>query len=234
MKNIHIIPTDKPTGIFESKNGLHFSIIEKIRYGEFKGFHIYITSDEEIKGGDYFWKPDCNMIFKAEYTPHKGCKKIILTTDQDLIKDGIQEISEDFLHWFIKNPSCESVEVDKNWNYPLDKSWEYKIIIPQEKQIKCYCGHTTYCDCEPLQETLEDAAESWVNNRFTKQICGNESYPDIHASKEGIVESHIIFANWQKERMYSEDEVKHIISEALKSALVTVDLEQWFEQHKKK
>jgi len=35
---------------------------------------------------------------------------------------------------------------------------KYKIIIPQEepKQIKCYCGHTITCDCEPLQETLEE------------------------------------------------------------------------------
>ena len=39
---------------------------------------------------------------------------------------------------------------------------------------------------------------------------------------------------WQQERMYSEEEVKLIISEALQSALVTVDLEQWFEQFKKK
>ena len=36
----------------------------------------------------------------------------------------------------------------------------------------------------------------------------------------------------QVERMYSEEEVKHIISEALQSALVTVDLEQWFNQFK--
>jgi len=34
--------------------------------------------------------------------------------------------------------------------------------------------------------------------------------------------------------MHSEEEVKHIVSEALQSALVTVDLEQWFKQFKKK
>ena len=22
----------------------------------------------------------------------------------------------------------------------------------EPKQIKCYCGHTTYCDCSPLEE----------------------------------------------------------------------------------
>ena len=50
------------------------------------------------------------------------------------------------------------------------------------------------------QETLEEAAEIFVKNRFTKQICNDESYPDIYASKEAIVESHILFAKWQAEK----------------------------------
>jgi hypothetical protein len=312
MKNIHIIPTDKPTGIFESKNGLHFSIIEKIRYGEFKGFHIYITNDEEIKEGDWFlldmshsshpnevhqmghnkWSKTGGINFSEPNSWTKACKKIILTTDANLIKDGVQEIDEEYLEWFVKNPSCESVQ------YVGDDCY-YEIIIPQEepkkevtgvddnrpkpnycyakeqghgeigcvfpachcglpikqeepKQIKCYCGHTITCDCEPLQETLEDAAESWVNNRFTKQICGNESYPDIHASKEGIVESHIIFAKWQKERMYSKEDLKEAYFSAISSTGEGWNAEyangnnpnieekfskgftQWFEQFKKK
>ena len=57
------------------------------------------------------------------------------------------------------------------------------------------------------KETLKEAAEIFVKNRFTKQICNDESYPDIYASKEAIVESHILFAKWQQERMYSEEEV---------------------------
>lgn len=53
---------------------------------------------------------------------------------------------------------------------------------------------------ESKQETIEEAAEIFVNNRFTKQICGDESYPDILASKSSIVESHILFAKWQQEQ----------------------------------
>ena len=49
MKNIHILQTKEPTRIFETNTGLQFSIIDKVRVGEYKGFHIYITSDEEIK-----------------------------------------------------------------------------------------------------------------------------------------------------------------------------------------
>jgi hypothetical protein len=74
-----------------------------------------------------------------------------------LIKDGVQSIDDEFLEWFVKNPSCEFVEVDKNWNYPLDKSWEYKLrIIPKE---------------EPKQEeTLEEV----VNNFKKTDVYINE------------------------------------------------------------
>jgi hypothetical protein len=37
--------------------------------------------------------------------------KIILTTDQDLIKDGVQAIDDEFLEWFVNNTSCEEVEI---------------------------------------------------------------------------------------------------------------------------
>jgi len=58
------------------------------------------------------------------------------------------------------------------------------------------------------QETLEEAAEIFVNNRFAKQISGDKTYPDIYASKEAIIESHILFAKWQAERMYSEEDMR--------------------------
>jgi hypothetical protein len=57
------------------------------------------------------------------------------------------------------------------------------------------------------KETLEEAAEIFVNNRFAKQISGDKTYPDIYASKEAIIESHILFAKWQQERMYSEQDM---------------------------
>jgi hypothetical protein len=49
-----------------------------------------------------------------------------MTTDRDLIRDCVQAIDDEFLEWFIKNPSCEGVEVQDCVNY-------YKILIPQEK-----------------------------------------------------------------------------------------------------
>jgi hypothetical protein len=34
------------------------------------------------------------------------------------------------------------------------------------EETKCYCGHTTYCDCGP--ETLEEVAERLYPNKSTK------------------------------------------------------------------
>lgn len=95
------------------------------------------------------------------------------------------------------------------------------------------------------KETLEEAAEIFVKNRFTKQICNDESYPDIYASKAAIVESHILFAKWQQERSYSEEEVYIIVAKAIKDNgykqlnFPSEDyhnpiLEEWLEQFKKK
>lgn len=46
---------------------------------------------------------------------HIILKKIILTTDQDLIKDDVQTIDDDFLEWFVKNPSYEVVLITNDF-----------------------------------------------------------------------------------------------------------------------
>jgi hypothetical protein len=87
-------------------------------------------------------------------------KKIILTTDQDLITDGVQAIDDEFLEWFVKNPSCEEVEVDRDEREVgnhlggiATEYGDYKIIIPQE---------------EPKQETLNKINN--MNEEIKKQI----------------------------------------------------------------
>ena len=63
MKNIHILPTDKPTYLYEMEGKLHLS--DKFEKGNefWHNQNIYITSDEEIKEGDWFI--DDNRIFKC-------------------------------------------------------------------------------------------------------------------------------------------------------------------------
>jgi hypothetical protein len=128
------------------------------------GKELFITNDEEIKEGDKIINPTnevqtciglekgigtddiCWIKVKETTTLQQilNSQKIILTTDQSL--DGIQKIDDEFLEWFVKNPSFESVEVTKgSFNLsPMEKMLEneyvpkgtfdtYKIIIPLEK-----------------------------------------------------------------------------------------------------
>lgn len=166
MKNIHILSTDKPSNLFEI---LQFNFVlnnQNMYYEEYKKLHkykdknIYITSDKEITIGYYLDLAD-NSIVKItlkDLNKFKSYdkiqfKKIILTTDQDLIKDGVQAIDDEFLEWFVKNPSCEEVEViplRKSSGYYDEKDiwhWDflaYKIIIPKEEQCTCK-EHDPYC-----------------------------------------------------------------------------------------
>jgi hypothetical protein len=171
MKNIHLIATDKPTGIFQSNSGLQFSIRDKVRVEPLKGFHTYITSDEEITGFEHnIWVIKGERILLWQNTmalvSNNKPRKIILTTDQDLIKDGVQAIDDEFLDWFVKNPSCESVETYslgiENSDTGESGHYKYEIIIQQEEQIKCYCGHTSYCDCGPQEEPKQDTMKTAV------------------------------------------------------------------------
>jgi hypothetical protein len=152
MKNIHILPTDKPSILIKDIWKNTFSLVEDFdtNHTDFKAQNIYITSNEEIKEGDWCFFESNNTLKKAvdstfaigvnniriHADADKKVLKIILTTDGDLIKDGVQSIEDEFLEWFVKNQSCEKVEVVKeqyhqfvgNTKLPLKPN--YKIIIP--------------------------------------------------------------------------------------------------------
>ena len=69
------------------------------------GKEWFITNDEEIKRGDWFLTDDKRVEKDAtDWRAREWHRKIILTTDQDLIKDGVQAIPDEFLEWFVKNP----------------------------------------------------------------------------------------------------------------------------------
>jgi hypothetical protein len=135
MKNIHVIPTDKPSRFFNTNKGQYnfreHYVPDTIQ--TCKNHNIYITSDEEIKEGDWVITPTNDILEWAKVFQPIG-KKIILTTHQKLIKYGVQPIDDDFLEWFVKNPSCENVDISKHYDkVDIDGKVYYKIIIPQEQ-----------------------------------------------------------------------------------------------------
>jgi hypothetical protein len=179
--------------------------------------NIYITNDEQAKEGNWGYIPfqGGNVKLVGKYFADDW-KKIILTTDQDLIKDGVQAIDDEFLEWFVKNPSCEEVEVTKvdtfkktnevyvdeitKGNY-FEIVKQYKIIIPQE---------------EPKQETLEEVAEKLSKDAYKKHSVKDDTLSldeQIQRSggfivgfKEGLKEG----AKWQQDnsvKKYTEEDM---------------------------
>jgi len=135
MKNVYVLPHSE------------------IGFDPKKNTNIYITANEKPKLNDWFLDILDNVMFRVteediliaelDGLPF-NFKKIILTTDQDLIKDGIQAIDDEFLEWFVKNPSCEFVEVndwmDDKGNIAFNGKTRYQIIIPKEELKNIYKG----------------------------------------------------------------------------------------------
>jgi hypothetical protein len=192
MKNIHLIPTDKPSVLILRQDGKLFFTGYGGQLGKVHGLikdvpqHIYITNDEEIKEGDWIYDSEENDIIQRSNTPDingyfkKYCEKIILTTDVDLIKDGVQPIDDEFLEWFVKNPSCEFVEVkkgkmkvnDDGCRYGFPDMSLYEIIIPQEEPKQ------EHCDCKrAYKEALSGICE----------LCWDEKYPTKQETLEEVI-----------------------------------------------
>jgi hypothetical protein len=154
--------------------------------------NIYITNDEQAKEGNWGYIPfqGGNVKLVGKYFADDW-KKIILTTDQDLIKDGVQAIDDEFLEWFVKNPTCEFVKIEPD--YDEIRGDYYRIILKEEqpKEIIYYCK----------QETLEEAAIRLFND-FQKN---NPIVPknNINPYKLGFIDG----IKWQQERMYSEEDM---------------------------
>ena len=232
MKNIHLIPTDKPSRLYLTKKGFYF-LLPNIKGNDAKFQHIYITNDEEIKEGDWILNETHNIEKAISHYNYKSlssdCKKIILTTDQDLIADGVQPIPDDFLEWFVENPSCEEVEV--KWIKTPDGIFYHKDNVP----YGCYKIIITKEEHE--QETLEEAAEKYAD-------FNNDYVPLAFGSKfnETTKRDFIAGAKWQQERMYSKEEMIVLLNKYNKHTLKlqelklgnSFDVKEWFEQFKKK
>ena len=219
MKNIHVLPTNKPSRLGQVYEKLSFFKDRTWNNTEnWRCKNIYITNDEEIKEGDYVGYTTLKNWVPVKYLGGDltgGEKKIILTTDQDLIADGVQAIDDEFLEWFVKNPSCEEVHVynQTQVGYEYD---EYHFILPEYNT---------------KQETPEEAAKNYVRNEsdVTLKLISKYSF------KDG--------AKWQAERMYSKEDLKEAFEAGHKKGFSgypntenwkELPFEEWFKQFKNK
>lgn len=228
MKNIHVLPTDKPSRLIKSQDN-DFVYLNTNAPNWFENNlkttkqNIYITNDEEIKEGHY------GLIGNEVMSYHQMHKKwgmpqglkIILTTDQDLIKDGVQKLSDEFLEWFVKNPSCEEVEIVSAKTIPAlqltgnGHCW-WKIIIPKEETNGCI-GINGVSDPklnevqlnQSKQETLEEA----------KKYLSNEGYgKGSNFTLNNVANLMIEWQQEQDKKMYSEEQMDNAYDKGFKDA----------------
>jgi hypothetical protein len=256
MKNIHLVPTYKPSSGYIL--GKCIKELSDVKIGQlirthymmfsneyFQPQNIYITSDEEIKEEDFYLY--CNQVTKrfrkntrAEY-PYPNYQKIILTTDQDLIAGGVQAIDDEFLEWFVKNPSCEMVEVEKDEFYSKKAfiegkdaiTFKYEIIIPKEEPNPFELPKALPDDV--FYQSLEEPKQDTVGKVFfesadkTITVYRQETLEEVAhkmlinygiksmGQSIGVLEVKklmVNFAKWQQEQdknKYSEEEVLDLL-----------------------
>ena len=236
MKNIHVLPTSQPSRLYLHSNGEIQIRTELSRTDGYlgKNQHMYITSSEEIKDRNC-WVTNGKDVFKPlddyslEYA-NSYWQKIILTTDQDLI--NVEAIQDDFLEWFVNNPSCEFVEVVKEMYMPqsngkisdgkithelsLNESLNtlpfYRIIIPKQKL------------------TLEEAARKYANIIHNRPLDDEERYYKDYQKYDGFVAG----AKYQADDIIDKLYIHIISNEDDWSRNPQVEFKSFVEQFKKK
>jgi hypothetical protein len=192
MKNIHILKSEKASKLHLKPSGFYLTKEENSYIPYSYPQNVYITSDEEIKDWFIYKSENKTIVLKAKtinshtiivdshievgtWVSLKCCKKIILTTDQDLIKDGVQSIDDEFLEWFLRNPDCKYIEVQKILgcvdldaicyfgdtscpNAPHCHKSSYKIVIPKrvEEKYDFFKEFKKYFENTPKEKILED------------------------------------------------------------------------------
>jgi hypothetical protein len=245
MKNLFLLPTDKPSRFYSTartltkKRGYAFGehYIPNTR-NMFSNHNIYITSDEEIKDVRPHkgkWQLEKGQIlnqFPDYLTDLSECKLVIMTTDPQLIADGVQAIDDEFLEWFVKNPSCESVEVEKfhgvntsiaevnavsgdgslNWEGKSDLR-DYKIIIPKEEPKQELERGITITQVE------KKSAVDWLKPQIELMLMdGHKPYPNQ------LEEAFEIAKDLENQKQgYSEEDMKQFAFECVANFLSNND-----------
>ena len=207
--------------------------------------HMYITSsDKEVTKDEWWIDTKDNLVFKVtdedilvikEDGLPQGFFKIILTTDQDLIKDGLQPIGDKLLEWFIKNTGCETVEIDRDEREVgnhlggvVTEYGDYKIIITEE-EINMFTKGKKYIQQDGVVILAGENGTNGIVITDHKKMWGVGHYSDewnpkafklLEEPKQETLEEaakRLIKLNrrdafyedakWQAERMYSEEEV---------------------------
>ena len=74
-----------------------------------------------------------------------------------------------------------------------------------KNKTKCYCGHTIYCDCNPLEqpklEIIEEAAKDFIENTMKFSFASNDTKTQANRMLKCVE----FGAKWQQEQEQSNE-----------------------------
>lgn len=252
MKNLYILSTEKESRLFYHKTLKKTILTNKIIVRNIDNVfnqHVYITSDEEPKLDEWGVNIANNVLFKgAGFSSDKyskeNFKKIILTTDQYLIKDGVQTITDKVLEWFVKNQNCEIIDVESE----IKCYDEHGLCISMATEVGDYTKLMYYCIIpeEELQKNFYCGEEVDYGDKcdFQCEGCNDATGVDYgfiskEKPKEELEILEVPISFHKQEKMYTEEDMFEYANytwEILRCHVSVKRLspEEWFEQVKKK
>jgi hypothetical protein len=147
-------------------------------------------------------KVDKNFIYHSAMMAihkNKNIKKIILTTDQDLIENGVQAIEDEFLEWFVKNPTCEYAPI-------------ITTIVNNKSDYKTNIGFELW----RKEEHKQKSPVEWLESRITVLIpddIGSQLMFKNNIKKAKEMEENqqkLLSASWAKSREQTREVSTHI------------------------
>jgi hypothetical protein len=253
MKNIFLARTGAPTRLYKNAQGV-FELRDKqerVTDETSQNYWMYIITEESFSQGDFITDDYVSASrvrsTTIEALKENGCyeqfKKVILTTHGYLINEGIQSIDDEFLEWFVKNPSCEFVHVIKN-PFHEPTIYRYKIIIPQEEPKQDRLKELYLKNNPKKAIVIEERVNNFMKQLKPKQETLEEAAANLADPNLCKTDNWIAGAIWQSEKMYSEEDIARAFNEGMAyetmgkyikgEEWVKTHKKEWFEQVKKK
>jgi hypothetical protein len=173
----------------------------------FKVQDIYILEDSEVKDGEY---GICLNLVREGFKSHQavfkmnasqrtameelgGRKKaevfkVILTTNPALIKDGVQKINDGFLNYFIKNPSCEWVEI---------QDWYNIYLSCCRSKEECYCNKKRIIIPNQNPQKTKTTLKERLRQELTGHLSDEKTEVDVNIAKRIARDFAIGFTKWK-------------------------------------
>lgn len=244
---VHLVPTDDgnpvnvPFVLLPQKNQLHRHAAggefrKYIQLG-FKGQHLYFTSDEEIKEGDWFLNLSLMDEFQTPYKCETRQDALHINKDKSVWRKIVATTNPELWN---KCPSCgglnDHFEHCPRISKGIPENNIAKIDIPF---IEAYIR--AYNDGKPITEVMlefDEADERCVGSACyclgvkDKSNCGN--YRLIRKAGLKLKHNGSVIVRPVKERMYTRDELKKACSEAMDYAdnyrTGGVQFDTWFDK----